>query len=206
MNAHPDTGPTTSLSLRTTRLWWVSPATEMRQTKECGESPGHVVQRQQSVSERGEDCGELQRSMHQSCPFDHQLCCCGTHEQHHVPGCARHRGPLLYQEGSTASLFAPQTETSWSPSLHHMHLLQRHHRERPEQLYHGVAPWPSTGTCSTEWEQLPLSPPWTTFPPPVSQPTCFTNVTCILCLQSHTNRSTSFFVASDFNVSRKSSC
>ncbi len=60
-------------------------------------------------------------------------------EQHQVPGCAHHRGPLLDQqhcgtgqESTTASLLPPQTQKSQSPDPHHVHLLQRHHREHPD--------------------------------------------------------------------------
>ena len=62
-----------------------------------------------------------------------------------VLGCVRHRGPLLdqkhhisVQEGSTVPLLPPQTEKSWGHSLSHMQLLQRHHRERSDQLLYGT--------------------------------------------------------------------
>ncbi len=71
-----------------------------------------------------------------ACSFDHQWCDRGESEQHQVPGCAHHRGPLLDQqhcstgqESTTASLLPPQTQKSQSPGPHHVHLLQRHHRE-----------------------------------------------------------------------------
>ncbi len=34
-------------------------------------------------------------SAHSACSSDHQWCDCGESEQHQVPGCAHHRGPLL---------------------------------------------------------------------------------------------------------------
>ncbi len=60
-------------------------------------------------------------------------------EQHQLPGCTHHRGPLLdqqhcstSQESTTASLLPPQTQKSQSPGPHHVHLLQRHHREHSD--------------------------------------------------------------------------
>ncbi len=59
--------------------------------------------------------------------------------EHQVPGCTHHRGPLLdqqhcstSQESTTASLLPPQTKKSQSPGPHHVHLLQRHHREHSD--------------------------------------------------------------------------
>ncbi len=74
-----------------------------------------------------------------SCSSDHQWCDRGESEQHQVPGCTHHRGPLLdqqhcstSQESTTASLLPPQTKKSQSPGPHHVHLLQRHHREHSD--------------------------------------------------------------------------
>ncbi len=124
--AHRHTTPTASLNLRMTRLWWVSSATEMRQLQERGEPPGRVVQWQQSLSECGEDEGDcrwLQESALSACSSDHQWCDRGESEQHQVPGCTHHRGPLLdqqhcstSQESTTASLLPPQTKKSQSPA------------------------------------------------------------------------------------------
>ncbi len=110
--------------------------------QERGEPPGRMVQGQQSLSECGEDEGDccwLQESAHSACSSDHQRCDCGESEQHQVPGCAHHRGPLLDQqhcstgqESTAASLLPPQTRKSQSPDPHHVHLLQRHHREHPD--------------------------------------------------------------------------
>ncbi len=36
------------------------------------------------------------------------------------------------QESTAASLLPPQTQKSQSPDPHHVHLLQRHHREHPD--------------------------------------------------------------------------
>ncbi len=54
--------------------------------------------RDNNLSECGEDEGDccwLQESAHSACSSDHQWCDCGESEQHQVPGCAHHRGPLL---------------------------------------------------------------------------------------------------------------
>ncbi len=74
-----------------------------------------------------------------ACSSDHQWCDRGESEQHQVPGCTHHRGPLLdqqhcstSQESTTASLLPPQTQKSQSPGPHHVHLLQRHHREHSD--------------------------------------------------------------------------
>ncbi len=74
-----------------------------------------------------------------ACSSDHQWCDRGESEQHQVPGCTHHRGPLLdqqhcstSQESTTASLLPPQTKKSQSPGPHHVHLLQRHHREHSD--------------------------------------------------------------------------
>ncbi len=101
-----------------------------------------VVQGQQSLSECGEDEGDccwLQESAHSACSSDHQWCDRGESEQHQVPGCAHHRGPLLDQqhcstgeESTTASLLPPQTQKNQSPDPHHVHLLQRYHRAHPD--------------------------------------------------------------------------
>ncbi len=60
-------------------------------------------------------------------------------EQHQVPGCTHHRrtspGPQhcsTSQASTTASLLPPQTQKSQSPGPHHVHLLQRHHREHSD--------------------------------------------------------------------------
>ncbi len=89
-----------------------------------------VVQWQQSLSECGEDEGDcrwLQESALSACSSDHQWCDRGESEQHQVPGCAHHRGPLLdqqhcstSQESTTASLLPPQTKKSQSPGPHHV--------------------------------------------------------------------------------------
>ncbi len=110
--------------------------------QERGEPPGRVVQWQQSLSECGEDEGDccwLQESALSACSSDHQWCNRGESEQHQVPGCTHHRGPLLDQqhcstgqESTTASLLPPQTQKSQSPGPHHVHLLQRHHREHSD--------------------------------------------------------------------------
>ncbi len=83
------------------------------------------MQWQQSLSECGEDEGDcrwLQESALSACFSDHQWCDLGESEQHQVPGCAHHRGPLLDQqhcstgqESTTASLLPPQTQKSQSP-------------------------------------------------------------------------------------------
>ncbi len=73
--------------------------------QERGEPPGRVVQWQQSLSECGEDEGDcrwLQESAHSACSSDHQWCDRGESEQHQVPGCTHHRGPLL--DNNTAAL------------------------------------------------------------------------------------------------------
>ncbi len=79
------------------------------------------------------------RRVHSACSSDHQWCDRGESEQHKVPGCTHHRGPLLdqqhcstSQESTTASLLPPQTKKSQSPGPHHVHLLQRHHREHSD--------------------------------------------------------------------------
>ncbi len=81
----------------------------------------------------------LQESALSACSSDHQWCDRGESEQHQVPGCTHHRGPLLdqqhcstSQESTTASLLPPQTKKSQSPGPHHVHLLQRHHREHSD--------------------------------------------------------------------------
>ncbi len=106
------------------------------------EPPGQVVQWQQSLSECGEDEGDcrwLQESALSACSSDHQRCDRGESEQHQVPGCTHHRGPLLdqqhcstSQESTTASLLPPLTQKSQSPGPHHVHLLQRHHWEHSD--------------------------------------------------------------------------
>ncbi len=140
--AHRHTTPTSSLNLRMTRLWWVSSATEMRQTTGARWAAWPGGQWQQPLSECGEDeedCRWLQESALSACSSVHQWCDRGESEQHQVPGCTHHRGPLLDQqhcstgqESTTASLLPPQTKKSQSPGPHHVHLLQRHHREHPD--------------------------------------------------------------------------
>ncbi len=93
--------------------------------QERGEPPGQVVQWQQSLSECGEDkwdCCWLQESALSACSSAHQWCDRGESEQHQVPGCTHHRGPLLDQqhcstgqERTAASLLPPQTQKSQSP-------------------------------------------------------------------------------------------
>ncbi len=128
-----DVGRTTFLELNSAH------AEEESKLQEQGEPPGRVVQGQQSLSECGEDEGDccwLQESAHSACSSDHQRCDCGESEQHQVPGCAHHRGPLLDQQhcgtGQESTAASPQTQKSQSPDPHHVHLLQRHHREHPD--------------------------------------------------------------------------
>ncbi len=92
-----------------------------------------------SCGEDEGDCRWLQESALSACSSDHQWCDRGESEQHQVPGCTHHRGPLLdqqhcstSQESTTASLLPPQTKKSQSPGPHHVHLLQRHHREHSD--------------------------------------------------------------------------
>ncbi len=140
--AHRHTTPTASLNLRMTRLWWVSSATEMRQITGARWAawPGGAVttislwmwRRRRRLSLTSGECTP-------ACSSDHQWCDRGESEQHQVPGCTHHRGPLLdqqhcstSQESTTASLLPPQTKKSQSPGPHHVHLLQRHHREHSD--------------------------------------------------------------------------
>ncbi len=72
-----------------TRLWWVSSATEMRQTTGARWAawPGGAVT--QSLSECGEDEGDccwLQESALSACSSDHQWCDRGESEQHQFLG------------------------------------------------------------------------------------------------------------------------
>lgn len=79
--AHWHTALTSSSSVRMTRLWWTWDKLQGR-----SEPPGHVVQRQQPLSERGEDKGETKEG-----------------ERHRVPGCAHHGGPLVDQQHSVST-------------------------------------------------------------------------------------------------------
>ncbi len=109
--------------------------------QERGEPPGWVVQWQQSLSECGEDEGDccwLQENALSACSSDHQWCDRGESEQHQVPGCTHHRGPLLDQH--TAALAKKAQQRLYflrklrraEPRPHHVHLLQRHHREHSD--------------------------------------------------------------------------
>ncbi|KAI4904481.1 hypothetical protein NFI96_029745, partial [Prochilodus magdalenae] len=68
---------------------------------------------------------------------------CGDHQKHQVPWSSPSRGSYLVpqhkhhnQESPAASLLPAKAEEGTSPTSHPHHLLQRNHREHPEQLHH----------------------------------------------------------------------
>ncbi len=101
-----------------------------------------VVQGQQSLSECGEDEGDccwLQESAHSACSSDHQRCDCGESEQHQVPGCFTITEDLSWTNNTAALAKKAQQRLYFLRKLrrararpHHVHLLQRHHREHPD--------------------------------------------------------------------------
>ncbi len=97
--AHRHTTLTFSLSLRMTWLWWVSLATEMRQhyRSEVSRLAGwcRVNNLSLNVEKTKEIVVDSRRAHTQHAPLTINGCDCGESEQHQVPGCAHHRGPLL---------------------------------------------------------------------------------------------------------------
>jgi len=102
-------------------------------------------------------CCGLQESAYPTDPSDHQRCCCGEGDQHVSED--------LSWTTNTSSLglptppLPPQSEKSWSPAPHHVHLLQRDDQEHPIKLHHSVVrhlhrllPWVPSAYCESSGE------------------------------------------------------
>ncbi len=131
-----------SLSLRMTRLWWVSLATEMRQTTGARWAawPGGAGT---TISlwmwRRRRRCCDFRRVHTQHAPLTINGATVERASSTQFLGVHITEDPLLGlthcgtgQESTAASLLPPQTQKSQSPDPHHVHLLQRHHREHPD--------------------------------------------------------------------------
>ncbi len=141
--AHRHTTPTASLNLRMTRLWWVSSATEMRQTTgvRWAAWPGGAVTNNLSlnVEKTKEIVVDFRRvhSLHAPLTINGATVervsstkFLGVHITEDLSW--TNNTASTSQESTTASLLPPQTKKSQSPGPHHVHLLQRHHREHSD--------------------------------------------------------------------------
>ncbi len=118
--------------------------------QERGEPPGRGgASDNQSLSECGEDEGDccwLQESALSACSSDHQWCDRGESEQHQVPGCTHHRGPLLDQQ--TLQALAKKAQQR----LYFLHKLRRARAPAPIMctFYRGTIESILT-SCITVW-------------------------------------------------------
>ncbi len=140
--AHRHTTPTASLICR----WHDCGGSHQQQRwdklQERGEPPGRVVQWQQSLSECGEDEGDcrwLQESAHLSMLLWPSMVRPWREWAAPSSWVYTSRGPLwtnntaaLAKKAQQRLLLPPQTKKSQSPGPHHVHLLQRHHREHSD--------------------------------------------------------------------------
>ena len=113
--------------------------------------PGKMVPGEQPNSQRGKNKGDdlpLQEASQRSLSHRDRWVCSGEGQRVQIPGGAHHWRSHLGstdrtsgEESTTTPLLSQLTEESWHGSKSPKSLLQRHHREHPDWLFHCLVWW-----------------------------------------------------------------